>query len=60
MVNRSKIVIDVEPFIYIPIFHVEVMQQAACRTEAAVERPRQLSAANAGLRAAPHRVVSKR
>jgi hypothetical protein len=48
MLNRSKIVIDVEPFIFAQTFRIQVMQQSRMPYRVAVKRPRQLSAANVG------------
>jgi hypothetical protein len=48
MVNRSKIVIDVEPFIYARTFAFKRCSKAACCIEVAVKRPRKLLAANVG------------
>jgi hypothetical protein len=48
MLNRSNIVIDVEPFFCSDIPHSLDAAQPHARTEVAVKRPRQLSAANAG------------
>jgi len=56
MLNRSKLVIDVEPFIFPQTFAFMSCSKAACRTEVAVKRPRQLSAANAG--GTPRRTAS--
>jgi hypothetical protein len=46
MLNRSKIVIDVEPFIRAQTLQFKSRSGAACRTGVAVKRPRQLSAAD--------------
>jgi hypothetical protein len=56
MLNRSKLVIDVEPFIFPQTFAFMSCSKAACGTEVAVKRPRQLSAANAG--GTPRRTAS--
>src|SRR6185312_12192686 len=56
MLNRSKLVIDVEPFIFPQTFAFMSCSKAACRTEVAVKRPRQLISANVG--GTPRRTAS--